>query len=87
MLRHILHGMSIGSRIRDARERAEPKITQHKLAEACGVRHLAISQWERDKTVPRADQLATIAEACAVDPGWLLTGAGSMNANEPEAAA
>lgn len=42
------------------------------------MRQLAISQWERDKTVPRADHLAQIAEKCSVGAGWLLSGEGSM---------
>lgn len=84
MLWHTLRGMSIGKRIRDARDHAGLK--QHELADACKVRHLAISQWERDRTVPRADQLAAIADRCAVDPGWLLSGDGDMAVPQNEVA-
>jgi transcriptional regulator with XRE-family HTH domain len=80
--------MSIGERIRRARKAAG--LLQADLAAVCGVRELAISHWEKGRTVPRADAAAKIADRCGVDAGWLVTGAGegpALDDDEPQAAA
>lgn len=44
--------MSLGERIRDAREAAG--LTQHELAAAVGVTGRTVSSWERDAVAPRS---------------------------------
>lgn len=53
--------MSIGERIRTAREAAD--LTQALVAERIGVTQTAVSYWEADKRVPSLDDLASIAKA------------------------
>lgn len=74
MTRHIFGAMSIGKRIRAARDKA--KLAQADVAIACGVRVLAVLQWEHDRAVPRADKMALLAQALGVTTDWLLTGKG-----------
>lgn len=53
--------MTIGKQIRELRKKQ--KITQEELAGLLYVTPQAVSQWERDLTVPSADKLAKIAAA------------------------
>lgn len=84
MVSHILRAMTIGQRIRAARKAVS--LAQVDIAQACEVRELAVSHWERDLTMPRADAIVRIAERCNVDAGWLLTGQGDGPAVSGEAA-
>lgn len=74
--------MSLGSRIRDAREiapdaRGRPRgISQEELATRCGVSRKTISAIERDTRQPSLDVLRAIARALSVTPAelgaWIL---------------
>lgn len=68
--------MSLGKRIKAARERLEPKVTQAGLAGAFKVTDKAVSAWERDETVPELDKIAKLARALKVPAIWLLEGKG-----------
>lgn len=66
-------GLSIGDRIRQAREAAGVK--QVDLATAAGVRPHTMWRYERNQIVnPRSDVLTAIAAHLHVDLTWLLTG-------------
>lgn len=69
--------MSIGSRIKQARQAAG--ISQSELAEAMGITRSACSQWEADQgTGPRRERLERLAVELGVTYQWLATG------NEPD---
>ena len=53
--------MTIGNRIREARKKQG--MTQEELAGKMFVTPQAVSQWERDLTIPSADKLAVLAAA------------------------
>lgn len=65
-------GSSMGSRLRDARERTG--ISAGALAEALGVNVTSIKAWENDKRTPRANKLVNIAGVLGVSVRWLLEG-------------
>ena len=65
--------MSIGSRIKQARQAAG--ISQAELAEAMGITRSACSQWESDLgTGPRRERLERLASELGVTYQWLATG-------------
>lgn len=70
---------TIGQRIKE--RRLELKYSQRSLGKRAGVAHVTISQWERDETSPRGDNLFNLAEALSVEPGWIIRGDSS---NEPD---
>lgn len=74
--------MSIGARIRRAREAAG--ISQARLAEMADVTRSACSQWERDLVRPRREHLTRIAKVLGVPEAWLASGRepGSNRAGE-----
>lgn len=51
--------MSLGARIRKAR--TDARLTQARIAEACGKTLQTVSGWERDLYQPSTDDLMTIA--------------------------
>lgn len=63
---------SMGSRLREARERAGTSAAA--LAEALGVNVTSIKAWENDKRTPRANKLVNIAGVLGVSVRWLLEG-------------
>ena len=65
--------MSIGARIRSSRKAL--RMSQQDLAAIIGVTDQAISNWERDKDVPKRANLQSLAEALKVEYYWLLDGA------------
>lgn len=69
--------MSLGKRIKSARERLRPKPTQADVAARFGVTDKAVSAWERDDTVPDLDKIAKLAKVLKVPCIWLLEGAGA----------
>ena len=69
---------TIGSRI--ARARADRQIPQSTIAKACGVSRAAVSQWEKDETVPTGPNLVKAARILDVGPEWLATGVGPRKA-------
>lgn len=71
--------MSLGSRIKAARQRAIDgrKLTQSDIAKAFGVTMQAVSAWERDEVKPDIDKLPKLAEILLVPLEWLLAGSGA----------
>lgn len=63
---------TIGQRIKE--RRSALKLTQRSLGKQVGVAHVTISQWERDETSPRGDNLFKLAAALNVEPGWIIKG-------------
>ncbi|GHU93003.1 putative repressor protein - phage associated [Clostridia bacterium] len=61
---------TLGSRIRDARERNS--LQQSELAQAIGVKAGVITNWERDVNKPSADKIALIAQALNITLSHLL---------------
>lgn len=53
--------MTIGQRIKEAREEAQ--LTQTELAERVGVRYQSVQQWEADKTAPARAKMTKLAAA------------------------
>lgn len=68
--------MSLGKRIKAARERLRPKPTQADVAAKFGVTDKAVSAWERNDTVPDLDKIAKLAKVLKVPCIWLLEGSG-----------
>lgn len=67
---------TIGSRIRSARNAAQPKVTQQALADGLGINRVSVAQWESDQTKPSLDRLPEIATLLRVSANWLMTGEG-----------
>lgn len=68
--------MTLGKRIKKARERLQPKPTQADVGAQFGISDKAVSAWERDDTVPELDKIADLAIFLRVPCLWLLKGAG-----------
>jgi transcriptional regulator with XRE-family HTH domain len=64
--------MSIGNRIRGARESAG--LTQTALAQTLGLDVKNVSRWERQEVIPRTEVIVPLADALGVDVRWLLEG-------------
>lgn len=69
--------MTIGNRIKAARERLRPKPTQAQIGAAFGVTVQAVSGWERDETIPELAKIAKLARLLHVPCAWLLEGTGA----------
>lgn len=69
-------GMSLGTRIRLARELHNPRLTQQVIADKFGITAQAVSGWENDKTIPDLDKLPRLAVLLRVPLLWLLDGDG-----------
>ncbi len=61
--------VTIGERIKEARKRADK--TQMEIARTLKLSMQAVSQWERNATVPDARHLAALADALGVTVGEL----------------
>jgi transcriptional regulator with XRE-family HTH domain len=68
--------MTLGNRIKAARERLEPKPTQREIAEKFDITDKAVSGWERDDSVPELDKMPKLARELRVPLEWLLDGIG-----------
>jgi transcriptional regulator with XRE-family HTH domain len=68
--------MTLGKRIKAARERLVPKPTQADVAAHFRVTDKAVSAWERDDTIPEVDKIAKLAKLLKVPSIWLLEGTG-----------
>lgn len=68
--------MTIGKRIKAARDRLRPKPTQAQLGAKFGISDKAVSSWERNQTVPDLDKIAELARLLKVPCNWLLEGRG-----------
>lgn len=78
-------GMTLGKRIKLARERLEPKPRQQDIANKLGITDKAVSSWERDQTVPEPDRLPELRRLLRVTYSWLLEGRGPPPApDDPE---
>jgi transcriptional regulator with XRE-family HTH domain len=69
-------GMTLGKRIKAARDRLCPKPTQTEIGDEFGVSDKAVSAWERDVTIPEFDKLAKLARLLKVPCSWLVEGPG-----------
>lgn len=69
--------MTLGKRIKAARERLQPKPTQTEIGAHFGVTDKAVSAWERDDTLPELEKIADLAVLLKVPCFWLLKGAGA----------
>jgi SOS-response transcriptional repressor LexA len=63
---------TMGERIRARRK--ELKIRQAALGKMVGVSNAAISQWEREETEPKGENLLSLAKALRCSPNYLLKG-------------
>lgn len=79
-------GMTLGRRIKAARERLEPKLTQQDLADRLGTTDKAVSGWERDKAVPEFAKMPELRRILRVTYAWLVEGhtAAPPDADDPE---
>jgi transcriptional regulator with XRE-family HTH domain len=68
--------MTLGKRIKSARERLRPEVTQGDIAKHFNITDKAVSAWERDATVPELDRIAKLARILKVPANWLLEGKG-----------
>lgn len=68
--------MTLGKRIKAARERLRPRVTQAEVGTHFGVSDKAVSQWELDTSIPEVDKIADLAELLKVPCVWLLKGTG-----------
>lgn len=68
--------MTLGKRIKAARERLEPKMTQAAVAKEFRVTVQAVSGWERDAAIPDLDKIAKLSRILQVPASWLLDGKG-----------
>jgi transcriptional regulator with XRE-family HTH domain len=66
--------MTLGRRIKAARERLEPKMTQQDLADRLGTSDKAVSGWERDKAVPEFAKMPELRRILRVTYAWLVEG-------------
>ena len=65
-----------GERIRLRRKALN--LTQKAVAEKISVSHVAISQWEKEETLPRGENLLRLAEVLGCAPAWLVDGDGPV---------
>src|SRR5258705_8322249 len=66
--------MTLGNRIKTARERLTPKVTQQEIAGAFGITVQAVSGWERDEAIPDFDKLSKLRRKLKVPLDWLVEG-------------
>ena len=72
---------TMGGRISAAREAAELTVAQ--AARRLGVKTATLSNWENDRSEPRANRLTMLAGLLNVSPMWLITGRGE-GVSEPD---
>ncbi|MCZ4058135.1 helix-turn-helix domain-containing protein [Pantoea sp. LMR881] len=72
---------TLGKRIYCRRKSLQ--LTQKQLAEQVNVSHVAISQWEKDETLPRGENLLRLAEALGCAPAFLIDGEGPVFTSAP----
>lgn len=68
--------MTLGKRIKLARERLVPKPTQKDIATRLGISDKAVSSWERDETLPEHDKMPELRRLLKVTYAWLYEGTG-----------
>lgn len=62
--------MTVGERLRSAREKL--KKTQREIAEELGKAQPTIHAWESDQTLPKTDEIRTVAAVYGLKPEQLL---------------
>lgn len=67
-------GDTLGGRITRARDLAS--LTLEEAASRIGVTDETLSEWESDRSEPRANKIMTLAGVLGVSPTWLISGAG-----------
>lgn len=67
---------TLGDRIRLRRKALG--LTQKQLSQQVKVSHVAISQWEKEETLPRGENLLRLAEALGCTPAFLVDGDGPV---------
>lgn len=67
---------TLGDRIRLRRKSLQ--LTQKQLAHQVKVSHVAISQWEKEETLLRGENLLRLAEALGCAPAYLIDGDGPV---------
>lgn len=75
---------SSGERIRARRKALQ--LTQQALAKSIGVSHVAVSQWEKEETVPRGENLLRLAQWLQCTAAWIIDGDGEVFATHAKAA-
>ena len=68
---------TLGDRIREARTSAD--ISQESLGEKCDVSRSAVSQWEKDETIPTGPNLVMAAITLNVSPEYLVFGSEKLD--------
>lgn len=68
--------MNIGNRIKHARERLVPEVTQQHVANALGISDKAVSGWELGSSKPARDRMPELARVLKVPLAWLSEGSG-----------
>ena len=71
---------TLGQRIRERRKTR--KLTQKEVANFIGVSSVAVTQWEKDETSPRGENLFKLAKALKCKAFWLLNGGDSTDSLE-----
>ncbi|WP_336778755.1 S24 family peptidase [Pantoea sp. USHLN256] len=74
---------SSGERIRARRKALQ--LTQQALAKSIGVSHVAVSQWEKEETVPRGENLLRLAQWLQCTAAWIIDGDGEVFSAAPSA--
>ncbi|WP_307745034.1 helix-turn-helix domain-containing protein [uncultured Pantoea sp.] len=67
---------TLGDRIRLRRKSLQ--LTQKQLAQQVNVSHVAVSQWEKEETLPRGENLLRLSEALGCAPAFLIEGDGPV---------
>ena len=67
---------TLGDRIRLRRKSLQ--LTQKQLAQQVNVSHVAVSQWEKEETLPRGENLLRLSESLGCAPAFLIEGDGPV---------
>ena len=67
-------GDTLGGRITRARDMAA--LSLQETASRIGVTDETLSEWESDRSEPRANKIMTLAGILGVSPAWLISGVG-----------
>jgi len=68
--------MTLGKRIKAARERLVPEMSQQDVADHFGITDKAVSGWETGASKPSLNKLPKLARKLRVPVAWLLEGPG-----------
>lgn len=72
--------MTLGKRIKTARERLKPEMTQTDLGAKFGISDKAVSSWERGESLPASKKMPHLARVLKVPLQWLSEGSGPVPA-------